>query len=169
MQVNGGKLPQHVVPFCVGAALLAAAIPLVSELLQRIVAKFAVENSGLGKSRGAAPRPSRLSRASGQGDEDLSASARKEPWQLRATKLAIWLLPSGIGFAVGMYIQPKWTIPRVLGSALEQGWLRYNPASHRSLMVIIASGLVLGEGIASIANAGLAAACKQHSCASLFG
>ena len=62
-------------------------------------------------------------------------------------------LPSGIGFAVGMYVAPKWTIPRVIGSLIEQGWLWWRPGSHASLMVVVASGLVLGEGTASIVTA----------------
>ena len=62
-------------------------------------------------------------------------------------------LPSGIGFAVGMYVAPKWTIPRVIGCLIEQGWLWWRPGSHASLMVVVASGLVLGEGTASIVTA----------------
>ena len=62
-------------------------------------------------------------------------------------------LPSGIGFAVGMYVAPKWTLPRVIGSLIEQGWLVWKPKSHASLMVVVASGLVLGEGTASIVTA----------------
>ena len=62
-------------------------------------------------------------------------------------------LPSGIGFAVGIYVQAKWTIPRVIGSLVEQLWLRRAPKSHASLMIVVASGLVLGEGTASIVAA----------------
>ena len=62
-------------------------------------------------------------------------------------------LPSGIGIAVGMYVSPKFTIPRVIGSLVEQIWFRSACRSHQKLMVIVASGLVLGEGTASIANA----------------
>ena len=29
-----------------------------------------------------------------------------------------------IGIAVGMYVSPKWTIPRVIGSMAEQAWFR---------------------------------------------
>ena len=35
----------------------------------------------------------------------------------------------------------------------EQAWARAHPASHRQLMVVVASGLVLGEGTASIVSA----------------
>jgi uncharacterized oligopeptide transporter (OPT) family protein len=54
---------------------------------------------------------------------------------------------------VGMYVAPKWTIPRVIGSIAEQAWARASPQSHERLMVVLASGLVLGEGTASIATA----------------
>ena len=63
------------------------------------------------------------------------------------------LLPSGIGIAVGMYVNPRFTVPRVIGSVAEQLWLRGDGKSHKRLMVIVASGLVLGEGTASIFNA----------------
>lgn len=64
-----------------------------------------------------------------------------------------WWLPSGIGFAVGMYLSPKFTIPRLVGSLVEQCWLRRHPESHAGLMVVVASGLVLGEGTGAIAVA----------------
>ena len=67
------------------------------------------------------------------------------PWELLQL-----LLPSGIGFAVGMYVAPRWTLPRVLGCVAEQVWKRLHPGSHRGLMMVVASGLVLGEGTASI-------------------
>lgn len=47
-------------------------------------------------------------------------------------------------------LQAKWTIPRVIGSIIEQIWLLNSPTSHGGLMVVVASGLVLGEGTASI-------------------
>ena len=50
----------------------------------------------------------------------------------------------------GMYIPPRFTIPRVIGAFIEQAWLKLRPQSHGNLMVIVASGLVLGEGTASI-------------------
>eukprot|EP00884_Botryococcus_braunii_P006444 jgi/Botrbrau1/15800/Bobra.4_1s0150.2 len=70
---------------------------------------------------------------------------------------ALHLLPSGISFAVGMYVAPRWTIPRVLGSVAEQIWKRVAPGSHRNLMVVIASGLVLGEGTAALITAAVKA------------
>ncbi len=72
-------------------------------------------------------------------------------------RVANVLLPSGIGVAVGLYVSPKWTIPRVVGSLAEQIWLRCHKENHKRLMVIVASGFVLGEGTASIVTAVLRA------------
>eukprot|EP00191_Tetraselmis_sp_GSL018_P012721 CAMPEP_0177604136 /NCGR_PEP_ID=MMETSP0419_2-20121207/15942_1 /TAXON_ID=582737 /ORGANISM="Tetraselmis sp., Strain GSL018" /LENGTH=685 /DNA_ID=CAMNT_0019098069 /DNA_START=135 /DNA_END=2191 /DNA_ORIENTATION=+ len=68
----------------------------------------------------------------------------------RAAEAVLAWLPSGVGFAVGMYVSPKFTLPRVVGSVLEQAWLRSRRTSHQDLMVVCASGLVLGEGTASL-------------------
>lgn len=119
--VNGGSLPTGVGPYCLGFAVLAAALPALGMALNAALPRAAA----LGSSRGEA-----------------------------AIRLAIWafrhFVPSGVAVAVGMYISPKWTIPRVLGSLIEQGWRRLDPGSHRNLMLVTASGLVLGEGTASI-------------------
>lgn len=166
-QVNGGKLPQNVVPFCVGGGLLAAAIPLVSELLQQLLRQLAPQGPYC-KAGTHQRSSSRLSRTSGLGDEQPGPPSMAMWCRVQALRLSLWLLPSGIGFAVGMYVSPRWTIPRVIGSAIEQAWLRADATTHRNLMVIIASGLVLGEGVASILNAAMQAACKQHSCRAVF-
>lgn len=74
----------------------------------------------------------------------------------RGRTLVDWvlaLLPSGVGFAVGMYLTPNWTVPRLLGSVVDQVWLLLSPASHAAFMMVTASGLVLGEGCASILTA----------------
>ena len=60
------------------------------------------------------------------------------------------LLPSGMSVGVGMYLTPDFTIPRVLGALLELTWRRCSPDSHRRLMLVVASGFVLGEGLWSI-------------------
>ena len=126
MQVNGGKLPSHVLPFCIASAALAAMLPLTS---------FFVHAAGK--------------------DADMTAaySSDSSSTSFALTQKLLRALPSGIGFAVGMYVAPKWTIPRVIGSLIEQGWLHWRPQSHSSLMVVVASGLVLGEGTASTATA----------------
>lgn len=128
--MNGGSLPPHVIPFCFAAAALGACLPLASFFLRRYA-------DGVPEPRSDAP-----------------TSQAKHAARLRRLATVVRLaLPSGIGFAVGMYVSPKWTLPRVLGSIIEQAWLRRSPLSHRSLMVVVASGLVLGEGTASIAVA----------------
>lgn len=65
------------------------------------------------------------------------------------TALSPWV-PSGIGLAIGMYLTPNFTIPRVIGSISEQVWLRGSVRSHQACMLVTASGLVLGDGIASM-------------------
>jgi len=69
-------------------------------------------------------------------------------------KLSQWL-PSGIAFAIGLYVTPNWTLPRVVGALVSYVWHKYWPEQHSELMVIVASGFVLGEGITSIVTAGL--------------
>jgi len=63
-------------------------------------------------------------------------------------------IPSGIAFSLGMLVTPNYIIPRVIGSLITEVWVRYggrdrSPAAiknRRVLSVIMASGLVLGEG-----------------------
>ena len=74
-------------------------------------------------------------------------------WRSRSTQIWRAIAPSGIGIAVGMYVAPKYTIPRVIGSIIEQVWLALHPDSHGRLMVVVASGLVLGEGTAASVTA----------------
>ncbi|KAL3133453.1 OPT superfamily [Trebouxia sp. C0009 RCD-2024] len=123
--VNGGQLPSHVLPFCIASAGLAAMLPLAS---------FFIHTTSK--------------------DADAVSSSPARAWMSSvACPGLLRVLPSGIGFAVGMYVAPKWTIPRVIGSLVEQGWLWWRPGSHGSLMVVVASGLVLGEGTTSIVTA----------------
>lgn len=125
LQVNGGQLPSHVLPFCIASAGLAAMLPLAS---------FFIHTTSK--------------------DADAVSSSPARAWMSSvACPGLLRVLPSGIGFAVGMYVAPKWTIPRVIGSLVEQGWLWWRPGSHGSLMVVVASGLVLGEGTTSIVTA----------------
>jgi OPT oligopeptide transporter protein len=127
--VNGGRLPEHVLPFCGAAALLAAALPLGAFVLEKYIRAScrAVPGSGDGTAGGT---------------RRCCVAAAVESW-----------LPSGIAVAVGMYISPRFTLPRVLGMVVEQCWLRWDPTTHRQLAVVVASGLVLGEGTASIFTA----------------
>ncbi|WFD30042.1 OPT super [Malassezia sp. CBS 17886] len=67
------------------------------------------------------------------------------------------LLPSGIAFAAGMMNTPNFSLVRLVGGAVAQ-W--YTSRSHtlpsgtlpRLVIIVIASGFVLGEGAASIAG-----------------
>lgn len=130
VQVNGGQLPSHVLPFCIASAALAAMLPLASFFIHTTTKDAAATS----------PSPS-------------PADTRFYGLSSALGQQLLRALPSGIGFAVGMYVAPKWTIPRVIGSVLEQGWLWWRPGSHASLMVVVASGLVLGEGTTSIVTA----------------
>ncbi|KAL1529738.1 hypothetical protein AB1Y20_000674 [Prymnesium parvum] len=68
-----------------------------------------------------------------------------------------YFLPSGVGFGVGMYVTPDWTIPRVVGAIVELTWRRRDPNSHDKYMLMVASGFVLGEGVWSILQLALKA------------
>jgi len=62
-------------------------------------------------------------------------------------------IPSGIAFAIAIYVTPNWTIPRVVGSMVDLVWKKYRPQSYTNFMIIVASGFVLGEGVTSIITA----------------
>ena len=50
-------------------------------------------------------------------------------------------------------VTPNWTLPRVAGGIANYLWHRWNPEGATNHMIVLASGFVLGEGIASILNA----------------
>jgi uncharacterized oligopeptide transporter (OPT) family protein len=52
-----------------------------------------------------------------------------------------------------MYLSPYWTIPRFLGAVIAFVWQKRQPTLYSSLMIVVASGLVLGEGLLSIVAA----------------
>jgi OPT family oligopeptide transporter len=62
-------------------------------------------------------------------------------------------LPSGVAFAVGMYVTPNWTIARAAGGLIQFVWEALWPVSNEKYMILVASGFVLGEGIMSIITA----------------
>ncbi|KAI9709136.1 MAG: hypothetical protein M1820_003583 [Bogoriella megaspora] len=64
-------------------------------------------------------------------------------------------IPSGVGFAVGIYITPSFSIGRAIGGVLKWWYLR-NHKKEETLVVVIASGLILGEGVFSMVNLGFA-------------
>lgn len=60
-------------------------------------------------------------------------------------------LPSGVAVGIGIYNTPNFTLARFLGGLLAYLWIRYGnaQANQKIKMVIISSGLVLGEGLLS--------------------
>ncbi|RKP12454.1 OPT oligopeptide transporter protein-domain-containing protein [Piptocephalis cylindrospora] len=79
-------------------------------------------------------------------------------------------IPSGVAFAIGMMITPNYTLPRVIGALLGHFAMRHGMSkipdgsddltveeeakrkSRRVLVIVVASGLVLGEGTFSLVN-----------------
>lgn len=79
------------------------------------------------------------------------------------SKGAWWLpyIPGGIAVAVGMYNTPSFTLARTMGGVLVWWWTRWKKRAETP-MIVLASGLILGEGILSIVNLGLASAKVPH-------
>ncbi|KAI9736644.1 MAG: hypothetical protein M1834_000848 [Cirrosporium novae-zelandiae] len=78
--------------------------------------------------------------------------------------LTTWLLdliPGGIAFAVGMYNVPSFTMARAIGGILGWWWKSWK-GKEETPIIILASGLILGEGLLSIANLGLSALGVPH-------
>ncbi|RYG45577.1 hypothetical protein EON67_10445, partial [archaeon] len=57
-----------------------------------------------------------------------------------------------------MYVTPNWTLTRVLGAGVATVWRMRRPTSYKEYMIMMATGLVLGDGIMSIFTALLVAA-----------
>lgn len=70
-------------------------------------------------------------------------------------------IPGGIAVAVGMYNTPSFTLARTAGGVLVWWW-RVWKKKPETPMIILASGLILGEGLVSIVNLGLASAGVGH-------
>jgi len=70
-------------------------------------------------------------------------------------------LPGGIAVAVGMYNVPSFTLARVFGG-LVQWWLARRGQRAEAGLVVLASGLILGEGVVSIVNLGMASLGVPH-------
>ncbi|KAI9746171.1 MAG: hypothetical protein M1818_000852 [Claussenomyces sp. TS43310] len=60
-------------------------------------------------------------------------------------------IPGGIAVAIGMYNVPSFTLARSIGGILNWYWLQHL-GREETPIVILASGLVLGEGVVSIVN-----------------
>lgn len=66
----------------------------------------------------------------------------------------IKFIPSGVAVGVGIYNSPSFTIARFIGGLVSYYWCRGRKGdlSAKTKMIVFSSGLVLGEGIFSIAN-----------------
>ncbi|KAI1350930.1 oligopeptide transporter [Xylaria sp. FL0043] len=60
-------------------------------------------------------------------------------------------LPMGVPFSVGIYLTPSFTLARAVGAVGAYYWVSILNRSNTSLLVF-ASGLILGEGLASIVS-----------------
>jgi OPT family oligopeptide transporter len=83
--------------------------------------------------------------------------------QLDGSKGAWWVsyVPGGIAVAVGMYNVPSFTLARTAGGVLAWWWTRWK-GREETPMIVLASGLILGEGLSSIVNLGLASGGVWH-------
>ncbi|KAF3925513.1 hypothetical protein AA313_de0209473 [Arthrobotrys entomopaga] len=74
-------------------------------------------------------------------------------------KYSTWL-PGGIAVAIGMYNTPSFTLARVTGGLLE-GYLRrkardaHGLEERETVLILVAAGAIIGEGVASLVNLGL--------------
>lgn len=76
------------------------------------------------------------------------------------TKWHAWI-PGGIAVAVGMYNPPSFTLARTIGGLVNWYWTSWRGRTETTI-VVLASGLVLGEGVVSIINLLLASLKVPH-------
>ncbi len=86
--------------------------------------------------------------------------SRRQP---DGSKGAWWVpyIPGGIAVAVGMYNTPSFTLTRTAGGLLMWWWTRWR-GREETPMIVLASGLILGEGLVSIVNLVLASGGVWH-------
>ncbi|KAK3170723.1 hypothetical protein OEA41_002805 [Lepraria neglecta] len=70
-------------------------------------------------------------------------------------------VPGGIAVAVGMYNVPSFTLARTIGGLLNWYWRIYRQREDTPV-IVLASGLILGEGVISIVNLLLASLEVPH-------
>ena len=70
-------------------------------------------------------------------------------------------VPGGIAVAVGMYNVPSFTLARAIGGIMNWYWQGYRK-QEETPVIVLASGLILGEGIISIVNLALSSAKVPH-------
>ena len=75
-------------------------------------------------------------------------------WAKEKEKAWAEWIPGGIAVAVGMYNVPSFTLARFAGGMLA-GWWAWK-GREETRVVVLASGLILGEGVGSVVNLGLA-------------
>jgi uncharacterized oligopeptide transporter (OPT) family protein len=78
----------------------------------------------------------------------------------RGTKVHAWI-PGGVAVAVGMYNVPSFTLARAVGGAIAAWWMGWK-GKDEAPVIILASGLILGEGVVSIVNLCLASFDVPH-------
>lgn len=78
-------------------------------------------------------------------------------------KKAHWVpyIPGGIAVAVGMYNTPSFTLARTAGGLIAYYWTGWRQKPETPI-IVLASGLILGEGLVSIVNLGLASGKVPH-------
>lgn len=70
-------------------------------------------------------------------------------------------VPGGIAVAVGMYNTPSFTLARTIGGLVSWYWVQWR-RREETPVIVLASGLILGEGVVSIVNLGLASLGVPH-------
>jgi len=70
-------------------------------------------------------------------------------------------IPGGIAVAVGMYNVPSFTLARTMGGLVNWYWCGFR-RREETPVIVLASGLILGEGLVSIVNLGLASLRVPH-------
>ena len=84
-------------------------------------------------------------------NRDQSAWCRRiHPW-----------IPGGIAVAVGMYNTPSFTLARTAGGIISWWWIHWKGQAE-TRVIVLASGLILGEGVMSIVNLVLASLAVPH-------
>jgi OPT family oligopeptide transporter len=87
----------------------------------------------------------------------LLANKESKPW---CGKLHPWI-PGGIAVAVGMYNTPSFTLARTAGGVISLWWITWKGRGETKV-IVLASGLILGEGVVSIVNLVLASLRVPH-------
>ncbi|EXJ82950.1 hypothetical protein A1O3_06767 [Capronia epimyces CBS 606.96] len=87
----------------------------------------------------------------------LLAYRDERPW---CRTLHPWI-PGGIAVAVGMYNTPSFTLARTAGGIISYWWVTWKRRGETKV-IVLASGLILGEGVMSIVNLVLASLGVPH-------